>query len=386
MGKIVDSLTNHFAVNLFYRFAHERRVINTYQQEELNTHTVAKRYVEIMRIFLGLSTFLGAGLTMNGCMIYFWIKGWITTGEVAQLFNTTWNITMLIWISGGEIPILFQSIGIARQALTVMQDPQDIFDKPRAPSLVVTKGEILFDQVSFQYGKTELFKDKHAHIKGGEKVGLVGYSGSGKSTFISLILRLYPIQQGAIFIDQQNIADVTLQSLRQHIALIPQDPTLFHRSIKENIRYGRLDATDEEIKEAAYLAHCDEFVSQLPHGYDTLIGERGSKLSGGERQRIAIARALLTRAPILILDEATSALDSVTETFIQQSLEKIMKNRTTLVVAHRLSTLSKMDRILVFDQGKIMEEGSHQDLLQLHGLYAKMWQKQAGGFLPNVPV
>ncbi len=223
------------------------------------------------------------------------------------------------------------------------------------------------------------------HIKGGEKVGLVGYSGAGKSTFVNLILRFYPIEKGRILIDGQDIAHITLDSLRKQVALIPQDPLLFHRSLEENIQYGNIQASKEEIIQAAKLAHCDEFIKKCPKGYASLVGERGTKLSGGERQRIAIARAILAASPILILDEATSSLDSVTENYIQESLERLMQNRTTIVIAHRLSTLAKMDRILVFDQGKVVEEGSHTELMAKQGHYAHLWQMQAGGFLPDDP-
>ncbi|WP_291398139.1 ATP-binding cassette domain-containing protein [Acinetobacter sp.] len=215
----------------------------------------------------------------------------------------------------------------------------------------------------------------------GQKVGLVGYSGGGKSTFVNLILRLYDVTDGAILIDGQDIRDVTQDSLRENIAMIPQDPSLFHRSLMENIRYGRADSTDEEVIEAAKKAHAHEFISALPQGYDSLVGERGVKLSGGQRQRIAIARAILKNAPILILDEATSQLDSVTESLIQESLWELMQNKTTIVIAHRLSTLLHMDRILVFDKGKIVEDGTHSELLAKAGLYKTLWDAQVGGFL-----
>ncbi len=212
-------------------------------------------------------------------------------------------------------------------------------------------------------------------------LGLVGFSGSGKSTFVNLILRLFEPQGGAITIDGQNILSVTQDSLRENISMIPQDPQLFHRSLMENIRYGRLDATDDEVIEAAKQAHAHEFILQTENRYESLVGERGVKLSGGQRQRIAIARAILKDAPILILDEATSALDSVTEKRIQQGLENLMKDRTVIVVAHRLSTISSMDRILVFDKGRIVEDGSHQQLLSNASHYARLWNMQAGGFL-----
>lgn len=383
LGKIVDSLTNNFAVNLFYRFPHEYALTALSQARELRKNITAKRYVEFVRVLFGMSTILGAGVAILGLMIYYWIEGTISTGEVVQLFNTTMNLIMIIWTINTTIPALFQALGMCKQALVVMHHPQDIVDPIGAKPLLVTKGEIVFDGVSFHYGERQLFQNKHVHINGGEKLGLVGYSGAGKSTFISLILRFYPLETGTIRIDGQDISLATLESLRHQIALIPQDTILFHRSLWDNIHYGKLHANREQVIEAARMAHCEEFISRLPQGYDTLVGERGTKLSGGERQRIAIARAILADAPILILDEATSALDSMTEKYIQESLELLMKNRTTIVVAHRLSTLAKMDRILVFDQGKIVEEGTHQTLLQAGSHYARMWQRQAGGFLPD---
>ena len=319
---------------------------------------------------------------MNGFLILFWIQNKISTGEVVQVFNTTFNVLMCLWVTGTLMPQFFKSAGIATQAFSVMQDPQDVIDSPHTPPLVVTKGEIVFENVSFRYGDKKLFNDKYLHIKGGEKVGLVGYSGAGKSTFVNLILRFYPVEKGKILIDGQDIAHVTLDSLHKQVALIPQDPVLFHRTLEENIHYGNIDASKEEVFKAAKLANCDEFITKCPNGYASLVGERGTKLSGGERQRIAIARAMLAASPILILDEATSSLDSVTEKYIQDSLDNLMENRTTIVIAHRLSTLSKMDRILVFNEGKVVEEGTHQSLMARGGHYARMWQMQAGGFLP----
>ncbi len=383
LGKIVDSFTNNFAVNLFYRFKHERNVIAPFQKEEHETNVQSKRYVEKMRCFLGLFYFLGVILGINGTLLYLWVHNQITTGQVVQVFTTMWSLTMILWTVGSALPTLFQSFGTAKQAYSVMQDPQDMGDKQNAQDLKVSAGEIIFENVSFRYGDKQLFDNKHAHIHGGERVGLVGFTGAGKSTFINLILRFFPLHNGKILIDGQEVADVTLKSLRGQIALIPQDPVLFHRSLRENICYGKPNASEAEIIEAAKLAHCDEFIRNIPKGYEARVGERGTKLSGGERQRIAIARAILADAPILILDEATSALDSVTERYIQDSLEKLMDKRTTIVIAHRLSTLSRMDRILVFDQGRIVEEGTHTALLDKGGLYAKMWKMQVGGFLPE---
>lgn len=386
LGKIVDSLTNYFAVNLFYRFKFEKGALIPCQDEEETTNISARRYVEKMRsvtsFFYATICFIG----INGFVIYLWLQHQITTGEVAQVFGTMWNIAAVMWAVGGALPAFFQSFGIAKQAYSVMLDPQDMGDKPEAKELKIKAGEIVFENVSFHYGEKKLFSNKQAHIRGGEKVGLVGFTGAGKSTFISLILRFFPLHSGEILIDGKNIADITLESLRRQIALIPQDPVLFHRTLRENISYGKPEATEAEVFAAAKLAHCDEFISNIPAGYEAKVGERGTKLSGGEKQRIAIARAILVDAPILILDEATSSLDSVTEKYIQDSLSKLMQGRTTIVIAHRLSTLSRMDRILVFDKGKIVEEGRHDALMGLNGLYARMWNMQVGGFLPEVPI
>jgi ATP-binding cassette subfamily B protein len=382
-GKIVDSLTNNFVVNLFYRFRDESGYVENFQNMERVARRRAMITVEFMRVYMGVIYFVFVGIGMNGLMFYLWFQGSITTGQLVQVFNTTWNISLLIWMFENMLPTLFGAIGTMKQALTVMHDPQDLGDYPQASSLVIRRGEIVFDNVTFYYGEKKLFSRQDVKIKPGEKMGLVGHSGAGKSTFINLILRFFSLESGSILIDGQDISKVTLESLRRQVALIPQDPILFHRSLKENIRFGKSDASDEEIFQVARWAHCDEFIHRIPGGYDAVVGERGTKLSGGERQRIAIARAMLADAPILILDEATSSLDSMTEHYIQESLERLMQNRTTIVIAHRLSTLAKMDRILVFDQGALVEEGSHQDLLSLNRHYSRLWHMQAGGFLPQ---
>lgn len=383
-GKIVDSFTNNFAVNLFSRFQFENQRIGSYQKIEQEKNHQAQHWVALTLLVLSV-VFLVGIITLNGFLILYWTQNKISTGEVIQVFNTTFNVVMILWVAGDQLPQFFKSVGIISQALSVMHDPQDVIDPPDTPPLIVKKGEIIFEDVSFHYGEKRLFENKNVYIKGGEKIGLVGYSGAGKSTFVNLILRFYPIKKGRILIDGQDIAHITLDSLRNNVALIPQDPLLFHRTLEENIQYGNIQASQEEVFQAAKLAHCEEFIRKCPKGYASLVGERGTKLSGGERQRIAIARAILAASPILILDEATSSLDSVTEKFIQESLEHLMQNRTTIVIAHRLSTLAKMDRILVFDQGKVVEEGSHSDLMAQGGHYARMWQMQAGGFLPENP-
>jgi ATP-binding cassette subfamily B protein len=382
IGRIVDSFTNNLAVNLFYRFKHEFKSLKPFQKVEEETGRIAKRYVEKMRCFLSVFYFLGVFLGIFGSLIYLWVHEKITTGQVVQVFTTIWSLSIVLWNVGSAFPLLFQAFGRVKQAYSLMRDPQDMGDVAQARDLQVSSGEIVFDRVNFQYGEKKLFNNKQVHIRGGEKIGLVGYTGAGKSTFIHLILRFFPVQSGRILIDGQDSAAVTLESLRQQIALIPQDPVLFHRTLWENISYGRPEASRDEVLEASRLAHCDEFIRSIPGGYEAKVGERGTKLSGGEKQRIAIARALLAGAPILILDEATSSLDSVTERYIQESLDKLMEGRTTVVIAHRLSTLARMDRIFVFDQGRIVEEGTAASLLEANGLYAKMWKMQAGGFLP----
>lgn len=382
-GMLVDSLSNHLTVKLFGRQFFERNFIGSYQNEEQRKNRKALFYIEKMKVAIALACFICSGLGINGYMLYLWQEGSISTGEVVFVFNTVWNITSMAWMVGLELPRLFTSIGICRQALTVIDVPHDVVDNAHATELEVNHGEIQFNNVTFSYGKDPLFENLSLNIRPGQKVGLVGFSGAGKSTFAHLILRYYDVDSGIITIDGQNIADVSQASLHRQIAMIPQDATLFHRTLMENIRYGRSDATDEEVIAAAKLAYCHDFIKELPEGYNTLVGERGVKLSGGQRQRLAIARAMLADAPILILDEATSALDSVTERYIQQGLTYLMRNRTTIVVAHRLSTLTDMDRILVFSRGKIIEDGTHEGLLARNGHYATLWNMQVGGFLPD---
>lgn len=250
--------------------------------------------------------------------------------------------------------------------------------------LNITSGLIKWRNVTFEYGDNKVFNEFDLNIPSGQRVGLVGPSGAGKTTFVSLLLRQHDINKGEILIDGQNIAKVTQNSLRENIAVVPQEPLLFHRSIKENIAYGKPDATDNEIMTVARLARAHEFIKDLPKGYDTLVGERGVKLSGGQKQRVAIARAMLKDAPILVLDEATSALDSESEVAIQEALHKLMRGKTVVAIAHRLSTLREMDRIIVLEGGKIVEDGSHDSLLEHGGVYSRLWKHQAGGFLKEV--
>jgi ATP-binding cassette subfamily B protein len=278
----------------------------------------------------------------------------------------------------------FEYVGNITDGVGVIIRPHEVTDAADARELVVTKGEIRFEDVEFAYpGGMEVFRGLTLAIQPGQRVGLVGFSGSGKSTLVNLILRLYDIQGGRILVDGQDIREVTQDSLRGAIAMIAQDPMLFHRSLLENVRYGRLDATDQEVQEAAQQAHAHEFIVSLPEGYNSLVGERGVRLSGGQRQRIAIARAILKNAPIFFMDEATSSLDSVTERHIQDSIEDLMRGRTAIVIAHRLSTIAHLDRIVVFHQGEVVEDGTHVELLARGGHYARLWSMQAGGFLPE---
>lgn len=327
-------------------------------------------------------------MLMLAFTIYFLVVNWrdddISSGDFVFIFNISFGIMDNLWHLGHATADLFKEIGIAKQALSLIQTRHDICDKENARELVVSKSKIAFQNVTFNYKENDnIFTNESIIIEAKQRVGLVGFSGSGKTTFVNLILRFFDINSGTIKIDGQSIAEVTQDSLRQNITVIPQDTNLFHRSLFENIRYGNIEASDDEIYEASRNAHCHEFIDSLPEGYESLVGERGIKLSGGQRQRIAIARALLKKAPILILDEATSALDSLTEKYIQESLQALMQGKTTIVIAHRLSTLSAMNRILVFDKGHIIEDGTHDQLIRQNSHYKKLWKMQAGGFLPD---
>ena len=307
----------------------------------------------------------------------------VTTGDFALILGLSIETGYTIWCTIFEFNEFNKVAGRCKQSLMALILPLDIPDKPGAVALQCEQGQINFNQVKFDYhGARSLFQHQSIEIQAGQKVGLVGYSGGGKSTFVHLMLRLYEVAEGAILIDGQDIRSVTQDSLRAHIAMIPQDPSLFHRSLMDNIRYANRYATDEEVFDAAKKAHAHEFITKLLKGYASIVGEKGVKLSGGQCQRIAIARAFLKKAPILILDEATSQLDAVTENLIQESLYALMQGKkTTLIIAHRLSTLLHMDRILVFDKGKIVEDGTHHHLLAQNGLYKQLWDAQVDGFL-----
>jgi len=383
VGKMVDSISNVTTMRMFSRNRYENQLIDEAALDALDKDSKMQWYILKMRILWDVSIILLIGLNLYA-LVYMYSKNLVSVGDFA--FITSLSISMFfgLWYLASQFVVFSEELGKCNQALSLIIAPHGVTDKPGAKKLIVTHGKITFNHVTFHYDKgAHLFNNKNVVIEAGEKIGLVGFSGSGKSTFVNLILRLFDVESGTICIDEQSIADITQDSLRENITLIPQDITLFHRTLLENIRYGCIHASDQDVIEASKKAYCHEFISALSEGYQSLVGERGIKLSGGQRQRIAIARAMLKNAPILILDEATSSLDSVTEKLIQNSLHTLMMGRTTIVIAHRLSTLSEMDRILVFDQGCIVEEGTHQELVQRNGHYAKMWHMQAGGFLPQ---
>lgn len=323
-------------------------------------------------------------LVMRGVVIgfalYLWSQGKATAGDITFVLTAFFMLQGYLRDVGMHIRNLQRSVNDMEELVQIEAEPYGIADKLNASAIQIINGEISFDNVTFHYGNHEdpLYRDFSVKIDAGERVGLVGHSGSGKTTFVKLIQRLYDVSGGAIRIDCQNIAEVTQASLRSQIAIVQQEPILFHRTLAENIAYARPSATQAEIEEAARLASAHDFINRLPKGYSTLVGERGVKLSGGERQRVAIARAFLADAPVLILDEATSSLDSESEVLIQQAMERLMVGRTTLVIAHRLSTVRALDRLLVFDRGKIVEEGDHDALIRKSdGIYRRLFERQA---------
>jgi ATP-binding cassette subfamily B protein len=381
MGNIVDALSNINNVKLFANSEFESKRIATFQNKY-------SRLFERRGIFL-VKFFTLHGLTFalyfSGCvalLIWLYAQSLVTLGDFLMIFTVNNWIINEMWQATNQIRLFLEELGTLEQALSVINEPLNI--KDGTEELSVKKGEIVFENVKFSYhSDAPIFTEKSVTIHPGQKVGLVGHSGGGKSTFVNLILRLFDVDGGRILIDGQDISKATLDSLHRNIGMIPQDPSLFHRSLFENIAYGADNtahsATKKEAIEAAKKAHAHNFIEKMPQGYSSLVGERGIKLSGGQRQRISIARAFLKNAPILILDEATSQLDSVTENLIQESLKNLMENKTTLVIAHRLSTLEIMDRILVFDRGKIVEDGTHEELLALNGTYTRLWSAQVSG-------
>lgn len=386
-GKIVDAVTNIMNTKLFTQLDFERKNLNEHLTYEINMARKTFWFMEKMRWFQFTATLI-LQIVIILYSLSVWKNGEITVGEFSMIASLSLLIINDARGLSRRFLEFFEYIGNITDGVRIMIVSHDIVDTESASKLQIAKGDIEFKNVNFAYAESKgqskkVFENLNVKIPAGQKVGLVGFSGSGKSTFLNLILRFYDVNSGEILVDNQNISKVTQDSLRADVSVIPQEPMLFHRSLMENIRYGKIEATDDEVVSAAKAAHAHEFILEKPDQYKALVGERGIKLSGGQRQRIAIARAFLKNAPILLMDEATSSLDSFTEKLIQQSLQNLMRNRTVLVIAHRLSTISQLDRIIVFHEGKIIEDGSHGELIAQGGHYAKMWNMQAGGFLPS---
>ena len=386
MGRIVDGYTNIATLKLFAHTNFEQHYAKEAIEEQTVKAQMAGRVVTSMDVAI---------TTMNGLLIvgttalalWLWTQSLITVGAIALATGLVIRIVnmsgWIMWVVTG----IFENIGMVQDGLRTISQPVSVTDQAQAKPLAVANGEVRFEHVDFHYGKKRgIIGDLNLTIKPGEKIGLIGPSGAGKSTLVNLLLRLYDVEGGRILIDGQNIAEVGQESLRARIGMITQDTSLLHRSIRDNLLYGKPDATDAELWDAVHKARADEFIPLLSDaegrtGFDAHVGERGVKLSGGQRQRIAIARVLLKDAPILIMDEATSALDSEVEAAIQESLETLMQGKTVIAIAHRLSTIARMDRLVVLENGKIAESGTHAELLAHRGLYARLWAHQTGGFV-----
>jgi ATP-binding cassette subfamily B multidrug efflux pump len=386
-GRIVDSYTNINTIKLFSHTSREADYAKDSMSRFLNPVYEQMRLVTWLSFSVQALNYLLV-FSIGALSIWLWMAQAVSVGAIAIAVSLSLRLNgMSQWIMW-EVSSLFENIGTVADGITTLAQPQQVLDSPTATPLQVTGGGIHFDQVSFQYASQgrQVLQQLDLNIKPGEKVGLVGRSGAGKSTLVNLLLRFYDLETGQIRIDGQNIRDVKQESLRAQIAMVTQDTSLLHRTVRENILYGKPDASEAELLAAVKAAEADQFISELSdprgnQGLDAQVGERGVKLSGGQRQRIAIARVLLKNAPILILDEATSALDSEVEAAIQHSLNRLMAGKTVIAIAHRLSTIAAMDRLIVLDQGAIVEQGSHQELIAKGGIYAQLWAHQTGGFI-----
>ncbi len=380
-GQMIDIITNIRAVHQFGHLDTERNRVEYYVEDQKNKIFRSWRFTEglivmnnVLQVIL-LSAMLATSIWLHN-------TGTLTVGDVVMIVNLTWGILGSLLFISNSLNALMENYGQVQEGLEEILHRHDLVDTPNAPIFEPKGGKIEFRDVRFLYDEhTPVLEHFNLVIDPGQKVGLVGESGAGKSTLSKLVLRMYDIQGGEILIDGQNIAEVNQQSLRKAISFVPQSSNLFHRSLKDNIQYGDLEASFEEVQLAAQRAGAHGFIQHLPEGYETLVGERGIKLSGGQAQRVSIARAMLKNAPILILDEATSALDSESEQIVQSALLELIQNKTVIAIAHRLSTLLAMDRIIVIADGTIIEDGSHAELIKQDGQYAKLWKHQAGGFL-----
>jgi ATP-binding cassette subfamily B protein len=381
-GRIIDVLTNVQAVRQYVRTKHEEEAVAKLSTEIEETHGRSWMYTEKMLFWNGLILFVFS-VVLFWSLVSKWQSGLVSTGEMVFVLALYSQVTGVLLFIGRAFNSVGRTIGEMREGLEELMVPFEVVDDAVAIPLVIEDASIVWEKVGFDFGGKSVFFEFDLQIKAGERVGFVGRSGAGKTTFVSLLLRQHDLSDGRILVGGHDISTVTQDSLRLAIAVVPQEPLLFHRSIRENILYGNPYATEAEMLEVAKKAQAHDFIMELPEGYDTLVGERGVKLSGGQKQRIAIARAMLKDAPILILDEATSALDSESEVAIQEALTVLMEGRTVIAIAHRLSTLRKMDRIIVVEQGKIIEDGTHEQLSGSGGVYSKLWNHQAGGFLQD---
>lgn len=384
-GRVTDAYTNIQTVKLFAHAGRESQYAKASMQIFMRSVFKQMRLGTAYEISINLLTavlFFG----VLGTAVWLWLQGQAQIGVIAATTAMILKLNSMAAFMMWQTSALFENIGTIQDGMKTLGKPIQIEDKPNAQPLAIKNGAIQFNNVSFAYNDKNVIDRFNLDIRAGEKIGIVGRSGAGKSTLIQLLLNFYTLKQGQILIDGQNILDVTQDSLRKNIALVTQDTSLLHRTVAENIKYGRPDATDEQMYDAVRKAKAEEFIPQLTDlrgktGYDAYVGERGVKLSGGQRQRIAIARVFLKDAPILVLDEATSALDSEVEAAIQSSLDELMQGKTVIAIAHRLSTIAQMDRLIVLDQGDIAEQGTHEELIALNGIYAQLWQRQTGGFL-----
>ena len=381
VGVLSDSISNYASIQLFTGHTFERKNTNETIQNQ------KKATLFNWNLWEGLTTIQSLYAVIIEFIIFWfavgdWRIGLMTLPIMVLLQNYLVRLTDTLWSFASIIRVYYDSFANAQEMALIMNTPYEIIDHP-TQIMQRSKGEIVFDNVTYIYknNNVKVLDNFSLTIPVGQKIAVVGSSGAGKTTFVRLLMRLFNIPSGKIVIDGVDITNISQENLREQIAFVPQDPVLFHRTLMENIRYGRRDASDEEVMNAAHFAHCDDFIDVLPDKYETYVGERGVKLSGGERQRVAIARAILKDAPILILDEATSSLDSHSEALIQDALQKLIKGKTTIVIAHRLSTIRQMDRIIVLEKGKILEDGTHEELAnKKDGLYKKLWDLQAGGF------